>query len=63
MRYLIAIALLALSGCAALVGNLPTMQYCDKVTYVRNGNQIKMTAECAAPIGGGSLPVPLPAGL
>ena len=58
MKYLIAIALIALSGCAALLGSLPTMQYCDKVTYTRDGNRIKMTAECAAPIGGGSLPIP-----
>ena len=49
---------LCLSGCAALVGNTPTMQYCSKVVYVRDGNKIQVSAECAAPIGGGSLPVP-----
>lgn len=57
---IIAIVILQLSGCAALLGNLPTVQYCDKVMYVRNGNAIKITADCTAPIGGGSL---IPGGL
>ena len=50
----------ALGGCAQLVGNLPTFEYCSDVTYVRHGNQIDVTAKCAAPIGQSGMPVPLP---
>lgn len=58
MKTLIALSLAAaLSGCSALVANAPTMQYCSKVNYVRDGNKITVSAECAAPIGG-SIPVP-----
>ena len=52
-------ALIFLPGCASLVAQTPTMQYCSKVNYTRVGNQISMSAECAAPIGGTSnIPVP-----
>ena len=37
------------SGCAGL----PSMQYCDKVEYKRDGSRITMQAECRAPVGGG----------
>ena len=57
------LAVLALSGCANIAGNLPTMQYCSDVTYVRKGNMIDIKATCAAPIGQSGLPVPLPGGL
>lgn len=41
------------AGCSAM----PSMQYCDRVEYVREGSKIKLTAECRAPVGGGaSLP-------
>lgn len=51
---------LALSGCAAVAGISPTFEYCSEVHYNRVGNQIDVTAKCAAPIGGGALPIPPP---
>lgn len=49
-------------GCASLVANTPSMEYCNKVTYTRFGNQISITADCQVPLGGsGGLPtIPLP---
>jgi len=46
---------LLLSGCSTIAGNLPTVQYCDKVIYERNGIDIKASMECKAPIGDGGL--------
>lgn len=43
-----------LMGCSAI----PTMQYCDKVEYVRKGTEILVYAECKAPVGGGAMGVP-----
>lgn len=43
--------LLVLTGCAAI----PTMKYCDKVEYKREGTKIHIQAECTAPVGS-SLP-------
>lgn len=37
-----------LSGCSSL----PTMRYCDKVEYIRDGSKITIHAECRAPVGG-----------
>lgn len=37
-----------LSGCSSL----PTMKYCDKVEYTRDGSKITIHAECRAPVGG-----------
>lgn len=49
----LAMLMLLLVGC----GSLPSMKYCDKVEYTRDGTKIKLTAECQAPVGGGvSLP-------
>lgn len=49
----IVIAAMLLGGCAAV----PTMQHCQHVEYVREGNKIKIVAECTAPVGSGfSLP-------
>lgn len=47
-----------LGGCASVLGNSPTFEYCNEVHYNRVGNQIDVTAKCAAPIGGGALPLP-----
>lgn len=41
----------------ACPGTLPTMEYCDKVTYTREGAKIVLHAECNAPVGN---PVSLP---
>lgn len=57
MTRIIAIAILTgLTGCAQLAGSMPTFEYCSEVRYTRIGNQIDVTAKCAAPIGGGALP-------
>lgn len=52
---LAAIAVLSLSGCAFITGNLPSMQHCDQVVYQRDGNQVSIYAKCRAPIGGALL--------
>lgn len=49
-----------MSGCAFLAGNAPSMQYCDKVVYARDGNKIAIQASCTAPIGSPGLPVVMP---
>lgn len=51
---------LALSGCAGILANSPTFEYCDKISYTRTGNQVDVQAHCSLPIGGGALPIPLP---
>jgi hypothetical protein len=60
---LAAILALSLSACALpgqLAGDafagLPSVQYCQKVTYTREYAKIVMSAECA-------IPVPTPSGL
>ena len=53
MRLLLVLILAFFPGCAQLFGSLPSMQYCNEVKYERRGNQIELTARCAAPIGGG----------
>lgn len=48
-------ALLLLAACTSL----PTMQYCEKVEYKRDGSHITVRAECQAPVGAPiSIPVP-----
>ena len=60
MKALIAaLGIVLLGGCAAIAGNLPSMQHCTEVKYTRLGNQINVEAKCQAPIGGGNLPLPL----
>lgn len=59
-KILIAVVIGILNGCAAITGALPTFEYCQTVNYERTGNKQKFTAECTLPIGGGSLPIPLP---
>lgn len=53
IRHCILLSAMLLVGCSAL----PSMKYCEHVEYVRDGNKIKLTAECMAPVGGAvSLP-------
>lgn len=40
-------SLLVLGGCQSL----PSMQYCQQVTYQRHGNLIHIEASCQAPMG------------
>jgi uncharacterized protein YceK len=60
MKILLAICLIALSGCASILGSAPTFEYCNEVQYTRKGNQIDVVAHCNAPIGGGALPLTMP---
>lgn len=47
MKTVYALLVLLLSGCGAL----PSMKYCEHVEYVRDGNKIRIVAECMAPVG------------
>lgn len=58
MRVSIVLLVALCAGCAQLLANAPTFEYCQDFHYNRTGNQIEITAKCAAPIGGGSLPSP-----
>jgi hypothetical protein len=46
--------LIVLGSAAYLAGcsSLPTMRYCEKVEYKRDGSKIHIEAECQAPVGG-----------
>lgn len=52
ISFFIIAAVLAISvlvtGCSAL----PSMKYCDRVEYKREGSRIHVKAECTAPVGG-----------
>lgn len=37
-----------LTGCSSL----PSMQSCERVEYIRDGNRIHIEADCHAPVGG-----------
>lgn len=52
MKTVLVLIALLLGGCA----QLPTMQHCDRVSYQRSGNDIRIEADCRAPIGGSGLP-------
>lgn len=48
-----------LPGCTALSALgmgprdlVPTLQYCDNVTYVRQGTKMEVRAQCTVPAGG-----------
>lgn len=60
MKLSIALLALACAGCASVLGNAPTFEYCPEVHYDRVGNMVDIKAKCALPIGGGALPVPKP---
>jgi hypothetical protein len=38
-----------LGGCSTAI---PSLRYCDKVEYKRDGNKVKVEAECYAKAGG-----------
>lgn len=59
-KILLVVIASTLTGCAAIMGASPTFQYCQEVHYNRAGNQLDISAKCSAPIGGGSLPIPIP---
>jgi hypothetical protein len=46
--------LFTLTGCAG-VSSLPTMQHCAHVKYERTGTDVKIEAQCTAPVGGTGL--------
>ena len=51
LQLLILMSTVLLHGCGVLQ-QLPSMQHCDKVSYVRDKLDIEITAHCTAPIGG-----------
>jgi hypothetical protein len=44
----------AASGCAQLYGfaasQLPSLEYCNKVVYLRDGSDVSIQANCRAPV-------------
>ena len=46
---LLAFSLLA--GCSIAAELIPSLKYCDKVDYQRNGVDIDIKAKCKAPVG------------
>lgn len=46
----IVLLLLLLTGCSAISAITPTMQNCQKVSYIRDGAHISINAECTAPV-------------
>lgn len=44
---LIAVAAIALSGCAA-ISKLPSFEHCDQVQYSRSGTAVTVSASCTA---------------
>jgi len=47
LAVLLAVLVLGLAGCPAL----PSMQYCDEVSYTRKGTEIESESKCRAPVG------------
>lgn len=50
MKFLAVLMCLTVSACAPFSA-LPTMKYCEKVSYVRDGNKAVINAECSLPVG------------
>jgi hypothetical protein len=48
----IALLCLLLSGCSSMLGAIPSLQHCERVSYERIGKHVSIAAECTAPIGG-----------
>lgn len=48
-RYIIFIILFIIFNITAC-SNLPTVKYCNEITYVREGNKINITASCNLPL-------------
>ena len=51
MKTFVLLLALACSSCAAVSGVTPSLEYCSKVNYQRDGNATQLTATCQAPIG------------
>jgi hypothetical protein len=43
----VALLCLLLAGCTSL----PSLQYCDRVSYERIGSHVELAASCSVPIG------------
>lgn len=63
MKTLLLISTLLIGGCSTIIGNTPSLQYCDEVMYYRSGNKMKIQAECSVPMGSSGTPIPVPGGL
>jgi uncharacterized protein YceK len=51
MKLTLLLLTLTLSGCSAVAEMIPSLKYCDKVDYQRNGVDIDIKAKCKAPVG------------
>lgn len=58
VRVLCAALLFALTGCA-VVSQLPSLKYCDSVSYTREGREINITAHCFEAVES-MIPLPMP---
>ena len=47
MKTVLVLLALLMVGCSSI----PSMRYCDKVEYVRNGTKATLHAECQVPAG------------
>ncbi len=67
MKIPMAFLLLPLSGCTAVVGSLPSFEYCHRVAVksdrVGNNMIVDVHAECALPIGAAPSPAAALTGL
>jgi hypothetical protein len=43
--------LVLLGGCNTIASYVPSLEYCDKVTYSRDGNNAHIEADCHVPHG------------
>jgi hypothetical protein len=46
MKLSLLIVVVMLTGCASIYGALPSVKYCQKVDYQRDGGNVKINAEC-----------------
>ena len=51
MKLSLLLLTLTLAGCSAVAELIPSLKYCEKVDYQRNGVNIDIKAKCTAPIG------------
>lgn len=58
---LLLLPLLLCTGCMALAQSLPSLRYCDQVSYERAGREITITAHCFEAVEPAfAVPVPKP---
>lgn len=50
-----ALAAIVVSGCASVAERIPSLRYCEKVSYERTGAKMLLKAECTLPVDAGVL--------